>query len=764
MAASGSFQNPFANSGYALRIGWNIDSQSIEFNTSTVTVTLYLVSLGSYIESNYSKTVTLTINGTKYSSTVSSAAIKKNETRTLMAKTVTVSHDTLGEASMTLSGSFGVKATLGGTYYGFVYVPASGSQTIELETIPRLTTPTTSGTFNVGSAVTINTPRASDTFTHTLQYSLNNSAWTDIVTGVATAYTWTLPAEFATAKPNTQTGTVYIRCITYSEGTDIGSVDISRVYNITSSYAAPAVSLKATQTNSADIDLFIGGKSTVTLTATATLKYDASAAKYVFTYGSTTKTVTTTEAAASVSFALPANVAESYEYSVVVTDSRADTASAGGTLATYAYIAPSISAFTVTRGTGEGSGFVADDSGESLRINISGAIASLSNTNAKLLTLEYRRSSEAEFTALSGWSEATLSAYSYSLTVYTGETPVFDANSAYVVRATVKDSFASARSTVNVPTKKVMMNFSADGESMGIGMIAEGSKMLNVGKRALFLGADGAADGAIIIDAAEGTEGSMHYRQAGATKWAQGVGIGGAGEKLVLWDGVNNVVAGYADTENTLVWNGKICIVGAKGGAVHFDTSTQRLYLANNCADTDYSEQFYLPAPDKERKANGTYSILTSKSPVKISEGGTEATTAAEAREKLEITPANIGAAAAEHSHDAEWIYPTLTNGTTPGGAGSGTLRYKKLGNHVFIMGSVTITPSTSSVTIFTLPEGYRPISNVYKLAAMGGKRIARLYANPSGLFVLEWTVDISDGASYTNSNWVECSMDFWIT
>lgn len=85
-------------------------------------------------------------------------------------------------------------------------------------------------------------------------------------------------------------------------------------------------------------------------------------------------------------------------------------------------------------------------------------------------------------------------------------------------------------------------------------------------------------------------------------------------------------------------------------------------YMPNNAASSyfhfrqfcrsseDYSllstyEDFKLPQTTADRTSNGYYNILTTKSAVTVAQGGTGATTAADARTNLGITPANIGAA-----------------------------------------------------------------------------------------------------------------------
>lgn len=470
MASSGSFQNTF-KTGWTLRVEWVTNSQSIDNNTSTVTVTAYLVSGGdSYtIVSSAEKTVNLVINGVNYSRTAKGlASLSGKQKKALISKTVTISHNSDGTKSIPIYCTFGIKVTLSGTYFGTVRAPASGNGTATLDTIPRPTTPTTSGTWNVGNTVTINTPRASSAFTHTLQYSLNNSSWTNIATGVATSRSWTLPAALATAKTNATSGTVYIRCITYNGSNNLGSKTISRTYSITSSYAAPSVAVAASQTNDADIAQYVRGRSIVTLRATGTFKYGAKAQKYVFTYGGVSKTVTTTASTANVTFTLPSNAAATFAYSVVLTDSRGYTASRSGTFSTVAYTAPVITSLDVVRGNYDGTTFTEASKGNNLRIVASGTITGLSSANRKTYTVEYRLSNSINYTTLI--NAKTAADYAVAVTEITDA--IFSENASYVLRFTLTDSFGSVSQIIDVPSQKVLLNFSANGKAMAIGGIA----------------------------------------------------------------------------------------------------------------------------------------------------------------------------------------------------------------------------------------------------------------------------------------------------
>lgn len=485
MASSGNFSNTF-KTGYKLQVEWVINSQSIAANTSNVTVTAYLISAGSSytINSSYPKTVKLMINGTTYTDSISNGTLTGGQKRQIMSKTVTITHSTDGSKSIALQCSLGIKATLSGTYFDTVYAPASGSKIVTLDTITRATTPTTSGTFNVGASVTINTPRASSAFTHTLQYSLNNSTWSSIATDVATSYSWTLPSALATGKPNAKTGTLYIRCITYSGSTNIGSKTISRTYNITSAYAAPSVALSASQTNSAGVSLYVKGISTVTLKATVTTKYSATAAKYVFKYGSTTKTVTSNSSSESVSFLLPSNASASLAYSVTITDTRGYTANKSGTISTTAYAAPVLTNVAVVRGTYTDGIFTEESKGNSLQITASNSFTALGNANAKRYKIEYRLANSTTYTTLV--AEKDVADYSGTITEYTDA--IFSENAAYVVRLTLLDSFNTVSQIVDVPSQKVLMNFSANGKAMCIGGIANTDNALEIALEAYLTG------------------------------------------------------------------------------------------------------------------------------------------------------------------------------------------------------------------------------------------------------------------------------------
>lgn len=475
MASSGYFENKF-RTGYTLRMEWKVNSQSIEDNTSNVTVTVFLVSGGSSytINSSASKTVQLEIDGVSYEKKAAGlVSLSGNQKKSLFSKTVTVKHNSDGTKKLELFCWLFLEVTLSGVWYGNRDI---GPETVTLDTIPRATTPTVTGTLNVGSEVTINTPRASSAFTHTLQYSLNNSSWTNIATGVGTSTTWKVPDALATATPKATSGMVYIRCITYSGNTNLGNKTITRGFYITSSYAKPGVVASYSQSNSAGIDQYIRGVSIIKFSATAYPKVGASIAKYVFEYNGVEKTVNTTATTANVTFTLPNN-ADPLTYGVTVIDSRGYSAFAGtAIITTVAYTSPVLTSVAIVRGNYNGTTFTENSKGNNLRIVAKGSITSLSNANAKNYKVEYRLSNSTSYTTLINTKAA--SAYAVSVTEYTDA--IFSENASYVLRFTLSDSFNTVSQIVDVPSQKVLLNFSANGKAMAIGGIASVDDALEV--------------------------------------------------------------------------------------------------------------------------------------------------------------------------------------------------------------------------------------------------------------------------------------------
>lgn len=199
-----------------LRIDYSI-SQNINANTSTISMTMYAertkASQQSYTNSIYNMTGKSDTNFTYNWSSTSYELL-------IGSSSITIQHNSDGTGSTTLSGYWNTRRT------GSSYIPEelSINQEIILPTIARTSQISLSGIeVTLGNNITINTNRASSSFTHNLYYQIDGGSWNTIVTDVGDNYVWTTPLTIANSLPNTTGKTINVICETYNGSTYIGS-------------------------------------------------------------------------------------------------------------------------------------------------------------------------------------------------------------------------------------------------------------------------------------------------------------------------------------------------------------------------------------------------------------------------------------------------------------------------------------------------------------------------------------------------------------
>lgn len=459
MALSGTYYGPWIGSGYQrVYLTWSA-TQNVANNTSTITASLVWDNNAAVaLSSNVSKTASITIDGTTYygSGTVGIAAKTK---KTIMTASKTITHNADGTRSFSISGAFDIKFTLGGTYYA----STSASGTGTLDTIPRATQPTLSaGTTTMGNAVTINTPRASGSFTHTLRYAFGNTSGT-IATGVATSYAWTIPLSLANQIPSATSGKGTIYCDTYNGSTLIGTKSVQFTATVPSS-VVPTVSI-----GKSGVDLYsskyVQGRSKVYVALTDNGSYGSSIVSRSTTVKSGANTITSSSSKTFTSGVI--NYSGTITIATTVTDSRGKTASASTTISVVAYSAPKVTAFNAFRSNSDGS---PNPQGAYIRITGSSSISPIDNTNTRSTILRYRKK------GASSWTDATVNTSSYSPSL--AITIPADVNSSYEVQIHVADYFTSTAQSANVGTAFVLLDFHSSGKGMAMGKVAESSEIL----------------------------------------------------------------------------------------------------------------------------------------------------------------------------------------------------------------------------------------------------------------------------------------------
>lgn len=172
-----------------------------------------------------------------------------------------------------------------------------GSQDFWLNTIARASTPSlTNANFNIGDTITINTNRASSSFTHTVKIKYGSST-TTIATGVGASVTYNTSniadALYALIPNDKKYTGGTIELTTYNGGTVIGTKSCAYTANAVASDASPLFSnFTYADTNSATTAItgnsavLISGKSTLAVTISAANKATArkSATMKKYTY------------------------------------------------------------------------------------------------------------------------------------------------------------------------------------------------------------------------------------------------------------------------------------------------------------------------------------------------------------------------------------------------------------------------------------------------------------------------------------------------
>lgn len=294
MALSGTIQKTFGV-GYTLKTDWSA-TQSVSGNYSTVTCNHYLICASGYDLYIGTRSNSCIVGGS--TKAFSSAAISTGggSTISLGTTTHTINHNADGTASVGISTTFSVKATISGSY--IESVTANGTAT--LNTIPRKSS-VTCNSFYIGDSTTININRASSSFTHTIKYTYGTLSGTIATKTSETSIGWTPPAtDFYGQIPNGTTGYGSVTCETYSGSTLIGTSTANFQAYAKKADCIPTVSATIVDTNASTIALtgdstkLIKYLSQPKVTISATAKNSASIKSRKMTWGDGQTSTSTT--------------------------------------------------------------------------------------------------------------------------------------------------------------------------------------------------------------------------------------------------------------------------------------------------------------------------------------------------------------------------------------------------------------------------------------------------------------------------------------
>lgn len=449
-----TFTNNFygGGKGYNLCLDVTTNSQNAANNTSNVTVTVRLVSLGSSytIKSSTSKDGSVTIDGTKYTFTFT-AGLTGNQNKTLFTKTLDITHGSDGTKTLSVSSTCYLGVTLSGKSYSNVTV--SGSTV--LTAIPRTTPVSISGSGTFGSSKWIGHSRASTAFTVTLRYSCGTVSGTIVSKSATNETYWTPPKSLQNQIPKATNITITVYCDTYSGNTLIGTTSTSFVCYIASD-CVPTINGCEFMNGENYGTSYYQGVNTVRLVADVSGAYGSTISKYEFTIDGKTKT--------NYGYIMYTDIVYTSGYkdiTMTITDSRGKTATKTWSSAVYftAYTKPQITNFTCKRmGYDENDNLVISNLGTVGYFTASGTFHS--NSTSQSRKFMYKPTTSSSWTTIN-LSNKNYTDYNFSSSLATG--------SAYDLKFVMTDNITSVEMQIKMQNLYPLINMNAAGNAIAFG-------------------------------------------------------------------------------------------------------------------------------------------------------------------------------------------------------------------------------------------------------------------------------------------------------
>ncbi|WP_402843808.1 DUF859 family phage minor structural protein [Microbacterium sp. GXS0129] len=440
----------FPNRPFRLRLEWQLLSQNIAANQSKMRFWLYIDKL------SYSPTMSdgvanreIRVNGTVIGQTNASGFNFTGDGPWLILQvdsTLTHASDGVGSWNVVASGNYDI---LGAT---------SINVTMRQPTIPRASTATFAGgpAFDAGSAVTINTNRASTAFTHKITYLFGTMSGT-IATAAGASVSWTPPLSLLTMIPNATSGTGTIYVTTMNGTAQVGKTETGFTLRAPASVAPTIASLSVADDNptvASVVGTFVQGLSILRATV------NASGAQ-----GSTIKTRKFKMSGTEVNSGglIPVTAAGNVPITATATDSRNRTANWSGTLTVLGYANPLFSKVLVRRATSAG---VISDTGTSLRIDLTCSVTSLVNStqrNSMTIRVFTRPRGGTSWTA----RNVITGGLSYNSNFVVSGGANYPIDDSFEVRVELADKFNTSAAQSTVATAAVLMHWSKTGVGIG---------------------------------------------------------------------------------------------------------------------------------------------------------------------------------------------------------------------------------------------------------------------------------------------------------
>lgn len=315
------------------------------------------------------------------------------------------------------------------------------------------------------STVTFTNPYLNNVY-HIVDWRFGSSLVHSARTNIGdSSISYTIPLSWLTNIPNATSGTATVSVTTYSyAGSELGTDTYS--FTITApSTAVPTISLATARIDNSvpsSWGIYVQGQSGIKITATAAGYQGSTVASYTISGGATG---TQTSNVFTISKIYTSGTVT---YTVKVTDSRGRTASASVSISVVAYSAPAFSATDAFRCVAGGT---ASDTGTYISAKASGTYASVSSKNSMTLKVQYTLS--------------TSEAYSTAVILTNGTASIIgngsiDINYSFKVKFTLSDAFNTIEKVLNVGTAAFTVFFRQGGNGVAIGKVSERANAVEI--------------------------------------------------------------------------------------------------------------------------------------------------------------------------------------------------------------------------------------------------------------------------------------------
>jgi hypothetical protein len=485
MATSGSKQIDIYSSWLWLKYSWWQTSQSIANNTTTIGWKLELTSgNGALYKSD--RTWTVVNDGAKQTGKVK-ISLDKYSTQQIASGTSVIKHNNDGSKTFSYSFSQQFELTLNSGAYMGTY---SGNGNDTLTTIKRASQPSLvtypNSTQNVGEfgeEFSIHMNTASQDFRHVVRYEYGDRKG-QIASNVVNGTTWAVPLDFMNDIPNATSGSGRIYADTYHNNVLIGTKYTGFTATVPSNIK-PSCSIQVLDNtpHGAYYGKLVKGLSRIYVKTTFNPAYSSPVDRYQVTANG----VNYSEAEIVTGLISKAGT---NTVTAKVTDKRGRTSEAVSySFDVLDYSPPAITALSVKRcKLDENGDYVNDTRGDHVKVTFSASITPLNDKNTALYKVQFKKSTDAQYTEVS-IAEQT-GKYSVSNHEY-----VFEATpgKSYDVSVLAIDRHNTTTKSSKAPTAKAIFSWrgfrKTDGtveDGAGIGKVPEKPNTLQVGWLAEF--------------------------------------------------------------------------------------------------------------------------------------------------------------------------------------------------------------------------------------------------------------------------------------